>query len=513
MLQINSLTLTHTKDYRVLLSDFSAVLNPGDKAVIIGEEGNGKSTLLKWIYDERLIEDYMEAKGSKSFQNEKPAYLPQELSAPDGDRTVYEYFTESAAFFDRTPEELSSLAIRFLLPVDFYYGDQTMRSLSGGEKIKAQLLRLLIGEPTVLLLDEPSNDIDLETLNVLEELILDFKGIVLYVSHDEVLIERTANVIIHIEQIKHKTEPRVTVVRSDYRTYIENRTSAIDRQRQQAVSDLREQRIRNEKYQRVLNSVNHALNTVSRQDPSAAKNLKDKMHSVKSMGKRFEKQDEQMTKMPDLEDTIYFTLGGEASAVPNGKTVLEFELEQLVSPDGERILSKDIRLSVQGPEKVCIIGRNGAGKTTLLKKIVESLCGRKDLKVSYMPQNYEDQLDMSLTPVEFLAPGGQLEKTTWVRTCLGSMQYTRDEMEHAISELSGGQKAKLFLIKASLSEPNVLVLDEPTRNFSPLSNPVIRRMLKVFPGAILSISHDRKYIEDVADTVYLLSDTGLKLLD
>ena len=126
-----------------------------------------------------------------------------------------------------------------------------------------------------------------------------------------------------------------------------------------------------------------------------------------------------------------------------------------------------------------------------------------------MPQNYEDQLDLSLSPLEWLSITGDKEETTKIRTYLGSMRYTPDEMFHPMQELSGGQKAKILFLKMILSGANVLLLDEPTRNFSPLSNPVIRQVLKEFGGSIISISHDRKYIEEVADTVYELTPRGL----
>ena len=126
-----------------------------------------------------------------------------------------------------------------------------------------------------------------------------------------------------------------------------------------------------------------------------------------------------------------------------------------------------------------------------------------------MPQNYEDQLDLSKSPLEWLSITGDKEETTQIRTYLGSMRYTPDEMFHPMSELSGGQKAKILFLKMILSGANVLLLDEPTRNFSPLSNPVIRQVLKDFGGSIISISHDRKYIEEVVDTVYELTQNGL----
>ena len=128
-------------------------------------------------------------------------------------------------------------------------------------------------------------------------------------------------------------------------------------------------------------------------------------------------------------------------------------------------------------------------------------------------QNYEELLNLNLTPVEFLSEVGDKEEISRIRTYLGSMKYTPDEMLHKIADLSGGQKAKLLLLKMSMSGCDVLILDEPTRNFSPLSGPVIREMLKNFGGAILTISHDRKYIREVADVVYELTEKGLSLYE
>lgn len=513
MLQIKNLNLTHKKDLRVILDDFNLVLNDGDKAVIIGEEGNGKSTLMKWIYDPSLIEDYIEADGEKIMSNERFGYLPQEMSDEDKRKTVYEYFSEVESFWNKTPKELSVIAGKFGMTNEFFYSEQIMNSLSGGEKIKTQLMRLFIKDVTVLLLDEPSNDIDIATLTLLENTINDWKHIVLFISHDETLIEHTANMVIHIEQIVRKTKARYTVARLPYGRYVKERLHKFQLQEQRALSDRREKKIRDEKYQRVMQSVQSALENCTRQAPSVAKNLKDKMHTVKAMGRRFEREDENMTQMPEQEEAIFFKLGDKKSYVPAGKTVIDFEIPKLMTPDGERLLAEGIRLKIKGSEKICIIGANGAGKTTLLKKMAEELTNRTDIKAEYMPQNYEDMLDLDMTPVDYLDTTGDKEERTRIRTYLGSLKYTADEMEHPIRELSGGQKAKVLLLNMSLSGANVLILDEPTRNFSPLSGPVIRKMLREFPGAIISISHDRKYMDEVCDKIYELKAGGLQLIN
>ncbi len=512
MLQIKKLNLTHKKDLRIILNDFNLVLNDGDKAVIIGEEGNGKSTLMKWIYNPSLVENYIEADGERIMGHERLGYLPQEMLDEDKEKTIYEYFSEEEIFWEKTPKELSVIAGKFGMKNDFFYSNQTMGSLSGGEKVKTQLMRLFIRDVSVLLLDEPSNDIDIATLTLLEKIINDWKHIVLFISHDETLIERTANMVIHIEQIIRKTKARYTVAKLPYRRYVEERLHKFEIQKQRALSDRREKKIRDEKYQRVMQSVQGALRSCTRQAPSVAKNLKDKMHTVKAMERRFEKEDENMTQMPEQEEAIFVKLGDENSHIPAGKTVIEYELSKLVTPDGKRILAEEIHLKIKGSEKICMIGANGAGKTTLLKKIAEELLNRNDIKAEYMPQTYEDLLDLDVTPVDYLDKTGDKEERTRIRTYLGSLKYTPDEMEHPIRELSGGQKAKVLLLRMSLSGANVLILDEPTRNFSPLSGPVIRKMLREFPGAVISISHDRKYIEEVCDKIYQLNPNGLQLI-
>ena len=543
MIQVKHLYLTHKKDLRPLLSDFSFALNPGDKTVIIGEEGNGKSTLLKWLVSPALVEDYVEAEGERITGGAKIGYLPQELPAEEKERTLYAFFCEEEQFFQWSPKELSKLAQEMGLPADFYYGEQQMYTLSGGEKVKAQMARILLGEPDVLLLDEPSNDIDIETLEWMERLIGETDRPVLYISHDETLIERTANVVIHLEQIRRKTVSRHTVARMPYREYLIQRERVMDNQMQEALNERRQERIRREKLNRIMQRVEHEQNTISRQNPHGGQLLKKKMKAVKSMERRFDKAAGQMTRKPEEEEAILLRFDPEIR-IPEGKTVLDFHLDTLTAGNEEiwmdgyaghfqaddaasgqnrqanggertdeapRILAKNIEILVRGPEKVCIIGKNGVGKTTLLRRIAAELLSRQDIHASYMPQNYEELLNLDETPVDYLSESGDKEEITKIRTWLGSMKYTADEMDHPVRELSGGQKAKIFLLKMNLSGANVLVLDEPTRNFSPLSNPVIRQVLSDFRGAIISISHDRRYIEEVCQTVYELTEEGMLL--
>ncbi len=509
MLQIKNLTVTHLKDLRTILKDFSFTLNDGDKAVIIGEEGNGKSTLLKLIYDEDLVRDYVEFTGEIIKNDIKFGYLAQELSVEQKSQSVFEFCSKVPSFYDLTPKKLSNIAFQLGLNPEMFYSDQIVGTLSGGEKVKLQFAGILMAQPDALLLDEPSNDIDIDTLEWLEKFINSCRLPVLFISHDETLIERTANVIIHIEQVRRKTLSRYTIEKMPYRQYVEERLSLLSHQEQVARKEQSEYEKQQEKFRQIQAKVEHQQNAISRGDPHGGRLLKKKMKAVKSMGKRFEKEHENMAQIPDVEEAIMVKFSEDVN-VPNGKAVLNFELDKLCVEN--RILSKNIKLNVTGSEKICMIGKNGIGKTTLLKVIAENLLARKDLKAAYMPQDYEDLLDLTVTPVEFLSVTGHKDEITKIRTFLGSVKYTADEMKHSISEMSGGQKAKLLFLKMILDGSNVLILDEPTRNFSPISNPVIRDVLKSYSGAIISISHDRKYISEVCDKIYRLTDTGLVML-
>ena len=192
---------------------------------------------------------------------------------------------------------------------------------------------------------------------------------------------------------------------------------------------------------------------------------------------------------------------------------------------------KDINLNINMGEFVVIFGKSGCGKTTLIRQMLptaptgeksgEVLIDNQPMdkvpmgKVGYVAQNVNNQIvtdkvwhELAFGLENFAMPSKLIRsKVMEIATYFGIDGW----YNKSVNELSGGQKAKIFLLKMSMSGANVLILDEPTRNFSPLSGPVIRKMLKEFPGAVISISHDRKYIDEVCDKVYCLTETGLQL--
>lgn len=502
MLQIKNLSVYHNKDLTPLVENLSFSLRDGERAALIGEEGNGKTTLLRITAGEET--PYVSVTGEIISAGTK-GYLPQELPERERAMTAFEFFTESPAFFDLTPREIAELSRQFDLSSDVFYSEQVMDTFSGGERVKLQLCRLLMGRPSLLLLDEPSNDLDLATVSWLENFMAHCDIPMLFVSHDEALLSRAANVIIHIERLRRRQLPRATVYRMDYDTFVKTRASSMQHQEQVARKEREEYDKKMDRYRQIRQKVEHQQNTVSRQDPATARLLKKKMHSVMSMGRRFDREAENMTAMPESEEAIFAKL--ECAPQPPGKTIVDVRIDQLAVPG--RILARDIRLQVRAGEKVLITGKNGAGKSTLLRAVYESLKPRSDLNVFYMPQDPCDMMDMEKTPVEMMALTWDKEETTRNKIALGSMKFTPEEMEHPCGGLSGGQKAKLMFLMMANCRPDVLLLDEPTRNLSPLSGPVVRRLFDEYPGCIIAVSHDRRFAQEVFSRFVSLTPSGL----
>lgn len=502
-LQAKKISITIKKDDRVIIEDFSYVLRANDKTVIIGEEGNGKSTILKLLYSESLIKDYASFSG-EIVRDGKFGYLPQFLSKEDSEKSVVEFLEDTDYYSNYN--YVNDLNLDY----DLIISDRLLSTLSGGEKIKIQLLKLLCEYPDALFLDEPSNDLDIDTLSFLESFIINSSIPIIFISHDEQLIEHSANTIIHVEQLIRKTKSKITISRLCYKEYLDSRNLSFLHQTQIAKKERSEHK---KKRERLLQLFEKARNNGGWRNsdgtPSSDGHAKRSMQAIKAKEKRMERESEEFTEIPDREDEI-ITRFDSTISIPKQKIILDYTIDSLSVDD--KILAHNIKLKVVGNQHICIIGSNGIGKSTLLKEIWKLLAKRTDIKVGYMPQNYEDVLDFSQTPTEFLESQYDKEEQTRARMFLGNMKFTADEMLHKISELSGGQKAKLIFLNMVLKKCDVLILDEPTRNFSPLSSPVVCKALMNFGGTIISISHDRRYLNDVADIVYVLSPTGLTLL-
>ncbi|TCD46250.1 ABC transporter ATP-binding protein [Streptococcus sp. X16XC17] len=453
MLQTHNLTITHQKDLQELIKDLNLILNPGDKLAIIGEEGTGKSTLIKTLIASDQVSNYVTIDGDIINRFDRIGYLPQSLTPDQMVQTVdnFLYSDTDYSLFDFSL--FYKIAERFQLDLDrFEEGKQTLSTLS---------------DKTIL-----------------------------FISHDETFLEHTATAILHLELLKKRTTPRASYVHGNYANYRAKRLDTFERQLQQANKEREEHDKKMARHHRLHQSVEHNLRNT--RDSAAGRLLAKKMKIMLSQEKKLEQEAENFTEIPQDMDAIKLFFS-DIIPLPASKVLLhwtEYKLEN----------GQMVDLLIRGQDNLVIIGQNGIGKTRLLKQILEERRARDDLSLGYMSQNYEDLLSSNQSAIEFLSDVAEPEQS---RTLLASLRFTRDEILHSVSDLSGGQKAKLFLAKMVLAGNNVLVLDEPTRHFSPTSQPLIRQLLREFPGAIISVSHDRKYIEEVAEQIYLLDQYQL----
>lgn len=510
MLQIENLTIHVNKDNRTLIKNLSFVLNENDKYAVVGLEGSGKSTLLKAIYDKNLI-NYCDVSG-KIIKKGKIGYLPQSIIGNWYDENVFEFLLKSKPSNDIDLNDYQKLALldkylmKFNIDPQIIDENKKINQYSGGELVKLGLIKLLLNEPDVLLLDEPTNDLDLETILFLETFILNETRPILFVSHDEALLENVSSGIIHLMQIHKRMKPQHEVSKLNYSDYKNMRKLALDSQEMIARKQRTDYKKKLEKFRRIYQRVEYRQNQVVR-DPVMGRLLKKKMRNLKSMERRLEKEKEEFLEIPEREEAIDLFFDKDIS-IPKSKVVLDLNLDVLKI--NNRVLANKIRFIVRGNKKIAIIGKNGCGKSTLLKIIYEKLKSRQDLSVGYMSQKYDELLTSNQSALEFILT--KSEDETRIRKMMGALQFTRDEMLNKTSALSGGQMAKLLLLKMVVDKNNVLLLDEPTRNLSPLSAPVIHELLINYNGCVICVTHDRKFLETVFDDIYELTKTGLNKL-
>ena len=504
MININHLTITQNKDLRDLVSDLTMTIQDGEKVAIIGEEGNGKSTLLKTLMGESLPD--FTIRGDIQSDNQSLAYIPQKLPEELKKRSLYDYFFLDSLDLDysilyRLAEELHFDGERFA-------SDQEIGSLSGGEALKIQLIHELAKPFEILFLDEPSNDLDLETVDWLKSQIRKIRQTVIFISHDEDFLSQTADTIVHLRLVKHRKEAETLVEHLDYDCYSEQRKANFVRQSQQAANDQRAYDKTMEKHRRVKQNVETALRATK--DSTAGRLLAKKMKNVLSQEKRFEKEAQSMTQMPLEEEQIQLFFS-DIQPLPSSKVLVQLEKENLSI--GERILAQELRLTVRGQDKIGIIGPNGVGKSTLLAKFQQLLSAKREISLGFMPQDYHKKLQLDLSPVAYLSNTGEKEELQKIQSHLASLNFSYPEMHHQIRSLSGGQQGKLLLLDLVLRKPNFLLLDEPTRNFSPTSQPEIRKLFTTYPGGLVTVSHDRRFLKEVCTTIYRLTEHGLEIVN
>ncbi|CAM3276496.1 ATP-binding cassette domain-containing protein [Vagococcus fessus] len=493
MMMVRKLSIQERKTGRTLIKELDLTINKGDKLAIIGEEGNGKSTLLQVVRGTEFVPEYVEVSGEVSSQASVIGYLEQQVNEEDSVRIM--------DLFQEVDWNETLLKTMKEFGIDNLYSEQLFKSLSGGEKVRYQLLAMLAVEPDLILLDEPTNDIDIEAIEWLERFVKEITIPVVYVSHDEVFIQKTATIILHIELAGRKDIPLHTIDKEGYESYRKRRQERIEKEEHQIKSQTRDMAEREAALRQVWQKAEHQHQNVNRADPR----LQKKVANLKNQRTRLEKEKSNIKGFTAYEKESYFSFDY-AAYVLTGKKLATIDVPVLQNEG--KMLAKEIVLPIETGQKIVITGNNGCGKSTLLKEIYNQI---PKSKVGYMPQNYQEVLPMNQSAVEYLVQTGEAEEKTAIYTMLGNINFTHEEMLVPMSELSGGQQAKVLLLSMIHSEAEVLVLDEPTRNLSPITNPQLYQELSQFKGTVISVSHDRKYIESLGGICYLLTEKGLEI--
>ena len=486
MIQIQHLTITHTKDLRELVHDLNLTIATGEKVAIIGEEGNGKSSLLALLVNPKAHFDHLTYEGTINKPDSPQVYIPQQISDDLQSLTLNDYFF--ADTYDLDYATLYRLADELHFDSERFASSQLVSSLSGGEKLKIQLIRELARPHDIIFLDEPSNDMDLTTMTWLKN----------FIKHSD-------QTIIHLELLKRRRQARTSVEHLDYDNYSQQRTDAFQQQIQQAKTEKKAYDKAMAKHRRIKQNVQTTLRNTH--DSTQGRLVAKKMKAVLSQEKRYDRLAQDMTQMPDKEDSIDLFFS-HITPLPQGKYLLNLDEKQInIAP---HLTINHLKLSLKGQEKIGIVGDNGCGKSTLLHFLYQELSKKTDLTIGYMPQRYDAILPVELSPIAFLSKTGDKTEREIISSHLANLNFSHDEMNHAISDLSGGQKGKLLLLHLVLASPQLLILDEPTRNFSPTSQPQVRQLFENYPGAILTVSHDVNYLRQVCQKIYRLDSHGLK---
>jgi ATP-binding cassette subfamily F protein 3 len=503
-----------------VLKDVSVTLQEGDRIGLVGINGCGKTTLFNIIAGKLTLDEgniqlargmrlgFMEQSASivddvtvfeallPVFQNvfdmeKKLSRLETEM-AEETDHTVIEKLsTQYSALLERFEEEngygWKSTITGTLMGLGFNRAqfDQPVNQLSGGERTRLFLAKILLEKPDILLLDEPTNHLDLSALSWLEDYLRKYKGAMLIVSHDRYFLDNVVNGVCEI-------------LLGESESYTGNYTEY--------------QRRRTERFEQRMKAYELQQREIKRQEEIIARyRMYNKEWSVKKARSREKAVDRiERLKKPRDEKTARFSFRAKRRT---GEDVLI--ARRMSKSFGERVLFSDVSMHIRSGERVILIGPNGAGKTTLIEGIV----GKTELDDGTIQLGanvdigYYDQLQSALHPdktvLDEVWDRFRKKEQTEIRTTLSLFLFTGDEVFKQIRDLSGGEKGRVALTILMLHQDNFLVLDEPTNHLDTDAREVLEQTLDDFEGTILAVSHDRYFINRIADRVIELTDDGV----
>lgn len=504
MLSASELTLTY--GHPPLLTGASLTIDAGERVGLVGRNGAGKSSLLRLLSGAEPPDsgEVIRARGLRV------GYLQQEF-AVDNSRNVGEYVAAGAADLvewmrryeagEGTETELGELLRRIEIADGWHLSaritaeasalglpplDAPIGPLSGGEKRRVALCRALIGQPDLLLLDEPTNHLDVETIRWLEEFLREFRGALIFVTHDRYFLDSLATRIVEVADGRCYSHP------GNYSAYLESKAI---RQQISEQTERRRQRFLREELAWVRSGV--------RAQRSKPRHRLESFYAVSGLEAPPEEREMDLIIPPPPE---------------LGNTAIEFERASArAGGDPEaRWLFRGLTLSLKPGQCTGIVGRNGVGKTTMLRLCMgERLPDEGEVKIGkQVVFNYIDQarmqLDLTRTVMAEIQDGDESVnfggQQLGVRSYLRRFLFADDRVRETVGKLSGGERARLMLAKVLKRGGNILVLDEPTNDLDLPSLRMLEEALASFDGTVLVVSHDRYFLDRICDQIVAFED-------
>ena len=497
-----------------LFSDVSFVINEKDRIALMGKNGAGKSTLLKILAGVREP-----SRGKVSAPKDTViAYLPQHLMTEDG-RTVFEETAQAFAHLHEMEAEIAELNKQLETRTDYesdgymeliervstlsekFYSieeinydadiektllglgfkredfDRQTSEFSGGWRMRIELAKLLLKKPDVLLLDEPTNHLDIESIQWLEDFLIDNGQAVVVISHDRAFVDHITTRTIEV------TMGRIYDYKVNYSQYLQLRKER--REQQQKAYDEQQKMI-----------------AETREFIERFKGTYSKTLQVQSRVKMLEKLE---ILEVDEEDTSALRLKFPPSPRSGSYPVT---IENVSKAYGDHTVFRNANLMIERGDKIAFVGKNGEGKSTLVKCIMKeiehegTLTLGHNVMIGYFAQNQASLLDENLTVFQTIDDVAQGDIRNKIKDLLGAFMFGGENSAKKVKVLSGGERTRLAMIKLLLEPVNLLILDEPTNHLDMKTKDILKQALLVFDVTLIFVSHDRDFLDGLVSKVY-----------
>lgn len=507
---------------KVLFSNVSFVINENDKIALMGKNGAGKSTLLKI-----LAGQHKPTQGGISAPKDAViAYLPQHLLTEDN-CTVFEETSKafSTIFsmrdeiedinhqltvrtdyesddYAKLIERVSELSEKFYSIEEINYDGEVEKVLkgmgferedftrptsefSGGWRMRIELAKILLQKPDLILLDEPTNHMDIESIQWLEDFLINSAKAVVVISHDRAFVDAITTRTIEV------TMGRIYDYKAKYSHYLELRKDRRSQQQKQY-----------EEQQKFIAETTEFIDRF--------KGTYSKTHQVQSRVKMLEKLE-----IIEVDEVDNSSLRLKFPAAPQSGRY-PVVVEEVGKSYGDLVVFKDASMTIERGDKVAFVGRNGEGKSTMIKAIMKEIDfdGKLELghnvKIGYFAQNQASLLDESLSIYETIDGIAEGDIRTKVKDILGAFMFGGETSTKKVKVLSGGEKTRLAMIKLLLEPVNLLILDEPTNHLDMKTKDIIKDALNAFEGTLILVSHDRDFLDNLVTKVYEFGNKRVK---